>query len=84
MVGKRLKTFGSRIFFLIFVKSISWFGFSFGFLVVLNLFINVLFKVISNLKFTAAVLSKTPAEAVLYHEMASCEHAHPPPPTPPK
>ncbi len=37
--GKSLKTFGSRIFSLIFLKSIGWYGFSYGFLVVLNLFI---------------------------------------------
>jgi hypothetical protein len=42
------ETNGSRIFFLRFLKSIGWYGFSYGFLVVLN---NVLFRVITNLKF---------------------------------
>jgi hypothetical protein len=34
-----------------FLKSIGWYGFSYGFLVVLNLFHQYLFKVITNLKF---------------------------------
>ncbi len=49
--SKSLETFGSRIFLLRFLKSIGWYGFSFGFLVVLMCFINVLFKFITNLKF---------------------------------
>jgi hypothetical protein len=36
------------IFFLRFLKSIDWYGFSYGFLIVLDCFINVLFKVITN------------------------------------
>ncbi len=36
--GKSLETSGSRIFFLRFLKSIGWYGFSYGFLPVLNLF----------------------------------------------
>ncbi len=34
--GKSLKTYGSGMFFLIFLKSIGWYGFSYGFLVVLE------------------------------------------------
>ncbi len=37
--GKSLGTFGSRIFVLRFLKSIDWYGFSYGFLVVLTLFL---------------------------------------------
>jgi len=36
--SKSLETFGSRIFFLRCLKSIGWYGFSYGFLAVLNLF----------------------------------------------
>ncbi len=41
--GKSRKTFGSRIFFLSVLKSIGWYGFPYGFLAVLNLFIIVSF-----------------------------------------
>ncbi len=37
-LAKSLDTFGSQIFFLRFLKSIGWWGFSYGFLVVLNFF----------------------------------------------
>jgi hypothetical protein len=36
--SESLETFGSRVFFLRFFKSIGWYGFSYGFLTVLNLF----------------------------------------------
>jgi hypothetical protein len=36
--GKNLEAFGSRIFFLKFLKSTGWYGFSYGFLVVLKPF----------------------------------------------
>ncbi len=49
--GKSLKTFGLQIYFLRFFKSIGWYGFSYGVLVVLNFFINFLLKVITYLKF---------------------------------
>ncbi len=65
--GKSLETFGSRIFFLSFLKSIAWYGFCYyGFLVVLNLFRNVLFKVIT--KFYKHCCIK---EAV-YYKLVSC------------
>jgi hypothetical protein len=36
----------------LFLKSIGWYGFSYGFLVVLNVcFVNVLFQVVAGLKF---------------------------------
>ncbi len=60
-IGKSLKTFGSRIFFLIFLKSIGWYGFSYGFLVVLTFeYVLSLFslKVLLILYFTNIVLSK--------------------------
>ncbi len=37
-LGKSLKTFGSQIFFLRFLKSIGWHGFSYGFWAVLKMF----------------------------------------------
>ncbi len=36
--GKSLATFGSQIFFSRFFKSMGWYGFSYGFLIVLNMF----------------------------------------------
>ncbi len=54
--GKSLKTFGLRIFFLEILKSIGWNGFSYGFLVVLNLFC---LKLLLILNLTIAVISKT-------------------------
>jgi hypothetical protein len=57
--GNSLETFGSQIFFLRFLKSIGWYGFSYGFLVVFNLFLQCFVKVITNLHLTNTVLSKT-------------------------
>ncbi len=57
--GKSLVFFGLLIFFLQFLKSLGWYGFSYGFLVILNLFINVCSKLLLFLDLTNAVLSKT-------------------------
>ncbi len=52
--GESLKTFGLEIFFSRFIKSIG----CYGYLAVLNCFINVSFKVITNFKFYNAALSQ--------------------------
>ncbi len=49
--GKRFETFSLQIFFLRVWKSIDWYGFSMNFWLFWMCFINVLFKVITNLKF---------------------------------
>jgi hypothetical protein len=49
--GKGLETFGSRIFFLRFLKFLGWYGFSYEFLAALNAFHQCLFNVMTNLIF---------------------------------
>jgi hypothetical protein len=64
---KSLETFGSQIFFLRFLKSIGWYGFSYGFFVVLNLF--HLFFALSYYTFDK---HKTTFGSILCHLMVSC------------
>ncbi len=63
--GKSLETFGSRTFFCRFLKSLRWYGFSYRFLVVLNLVHQ--YFVLKTLFY-----QRPPLEAYLYHRMVSC------------
>ncbi len=65
-IGKSLETFGSRIDFLRFLKSIGWYGFPYGFLVVLNLFHKFYCLKLLLVNMTNAILSKTTRYSYLW------------------
>jgi hypothetical protein len=73
--GKSLETSGSRIFFLRFLKSLGWYGFSYGVLADMHLF-NQCFIIFTLLN----VASPPPLALVLL----CCQKSQPPPPPSPK